>query len=250
MGKGLRFSVLDAGLSYLLGTAERPVQEALARYIKPGTVFYDIGANLGFFTVIGAKLVGPAGRVYAFEPVAENAETLRRNIALNHFDHVTVFEKAVSCSSGVGELLLVPDAGGATLSSTGTVPSEITGTTSVDLVSLDDLVASQMVPPPAVVKIDVEGAEWEVLQGMVNTIKASKPVLIYEIDDRDTTAFLRKRDQLEAFVNKMGYDVAYLKDAYPGAASTVGHAVATPAEVQPNSNKTMEGTPWGFDQRS
>src|SRR5918998_6796872 len=64
------------------GTLEPPVQEALRRLIAPGAVFYDIGANVGFFTILGSRLVGPAGRVLAFEPVPWCAEAVRTNAAL------------------------------------------------------------------------------------------------------------------------------------------------------------------------
>ena len=82
------------------GTLEPPVQEALRRLIAPGAVFYDVGANVGFFTILGARLVGPAGRVVAFEPVPACARAVGRNIELNGFAHAEIREAAVGAAGG------------------------------------------------------------------------------------------------------------------------------------------------------
>ena len=82
-GRGLRFDVGGGNPDFAAGTYEPPVQQALADCLKPGDVVLDVGANVGFIAVIAAKLVGPAGRVVAFEPVPENARLVRRNARLN-----------------------------------------------------------------------------------------------------------------------------------------------------------------------
>src|SRR4030042_4964901 len=69
--------------AYWLGSYELKVQLALQRLLQPGDVFYDVGANAGFFTVLAGRLVGSRGRVFAFEPIPENAETAREQVALN-----------------------------------------------------------------------------------------------------------------------------------------------------------------------
>ncbi len=91
-------------------------KKSSAQYLKPGDIFYDIGANVGFFTVVAAKLVGASGKVYAFEPEAVNAATLRHNAQINKFAHVTAIEKAVSRTTGQAELLLSDYCGGHTSS--------------------------------------------------------------------------------------------------------------------------------------
>jgi FkbM family methyltransferase len=227
LGAGLKF---NAGLSnpdYALGTNELPVQQALASCLKPGDTFYDIGANVGFFTVIGAKLVGASGRVYAFEPVRENVAIIQRNIKLNNFHNVTVLEKAVSSSTGQGELLLAEYAGGHTLLTAGT-PPDVRGVMRVDLVAIDDLVAQQTLPPPDVVKIDVEGAELDVLHGMSQTLQHFQPTIIYEVDDSDRESFKRKRQDIEEFIRSIGYKSTSLAEAYPAIGWHVGHAIAIP----------------------
>jgi len=226
-GAGLKFNAGYANPDFALGTYELPLQQALAQYLKAGDTFYDIGANIGFFTVIGAKLVGSSGRVYAFEPGADNATLVQRNIKLNHFSQVTVLEKAVSSAMGKGELLLAEYSGGHTLSTAGT-PPDLKGAITVDLVTIDELLAQQIITPPDVVKIDVEGAELDVLRGMTQTIQQYKPTIIYEVDDGDQELFKRKSQDVEDFMRSIGYQIEILEDAYPAIGWHVGHGVATP----------------------
>jgi FkbM family methyltransferase len=226
VGAGLKFNAGFSNPAYALGTNELPVQEALARYLQPGQVFYDIGANVGFITVIGAKLVGQDGHVYAFEPVPENAAFVRKNVALNNFSNVTVFEQAVSQSSGRGELLLAHHSGGATLSADD-VPPDLKGSITVDLVTIDDLIIQQSFPPPDLVKVDVEGAEMKVFQGMVQTIGKFRPIIVYEIDDGNEQAFQRKQRECDTFLQNFGYKLTLLDHSYPGIGWNVSHTVAT-----------------------
>jgi FkbM family methyltransferase len=228
VGEGLRIYA-DRARQYVAGTNEIPVQEAFASHIKPGHTFFDIGANVGFFTLVGARLVGPSGKVFAFEPVPQNAEAVRGNVGLNGFTNVTVIEKAVSRRSGAGELILSSHPGGATLITGDIAPPDMVGMASVTLVSIDDVVAKGEIPPPDVVKIDVEGAEVEVLEGMTETIRKYRPILIYEIDDADKQAFTQRFNRFEELVRTHGYEITRLRKGYPGIAIQVGHAVALPA---------------------
>jgi FkbM family methyltransferase len=226
VGAGLRFNAGVSNPAYALGTNERPVQQAFARLLKPGDVFYDIGANVGFFTVIGARLVGPGGRVYAFEPVPENAALVRHNAEMNGFMHVTVIEKAVSRQTGEGELFLARYSGGSALSSVDTPPPDLKEVISIEMVSIDDVIEQQAIEPPAVVKIDVEGAEVEVLEGMARTLRDFEPVVVYEIDDEDEGAFNRKRVECAAFLRARGYKITRLDESYADTDWKVGHFVA------------------------
>jgi FkbM family methyltransferase len=228
MGKGLQFDPGHADLAYAMGTNEQPVQAELARLIKPGDVFYDIGANIGFFSVICARLVGPEGQVYAFEPVPENVHILENNLEFNRFKQATVIPKAVSSVSGQGELLLSHHPGGSALS-IGDVPVDMKGSMKVALVSIDDLVFEGNFRPPDVIKIDVEGAEADVLAGLTRTLQQVRPTVLYEIDDQDSVSFMRKQDQLENILGAHGYAITRIPDSYPDSPWIVGHFIATPA---------------------
>jgi FkbM family methyltransferase len=227
VGAGLKFAPDSSNPDFARGTYELPLQKALAHYLKPGDVFYDIGANIGFFTVLAAHLVGKSGCVYAFEPVPENAQRIRHNLKLNHFSNGTVLKKAVSVHTGKGRLLLAQHSGGAMLSSAGT-PPDFKGAMNVNLVCIDDLVAQKILKPPALVKIDVEGAEIDVLKGMKQTIQEYKPIIIYEVDDANKESFEQKSKALENLISSLGYNIMPLAVAYPGVNWQIGHSVAIP----------------------
>jgi FkbM family methyltransferase len=227
-GKGLKFNIAGLNSSYASGTNEMPVQEALVKQIKTGDVFLDIGANIGFFTVIGARMVGPDGRVYAFEPVPANTAALRHNIALNSFENTKIFESAVSNFSGKGELLLAGWGGGSTLAYASS-PPDLKGILEVDLVTIDQLVERGEIDPPAVVKIDVEGAELEVLQGMAQTLEQHHPVIVYEIDDEKIEGYQKKQSACEVYLKSYGYQITQLENSYPETGWIVGNYLAVAA---------------------
>jgi FkbM family methyltransferase len=171
--------------SIAFGNLESAVQEAMVRHLGAGGVFYDIGANLGFFSMLGAHLAGlEQGHVYAFEAAPDNAEAIRSNAALNAIPNITVIAKAVSSGSGVGRLQVVDDQSWSKLEEYGEHPYT-EKVIEVELVSIDDLLrdGSGALRPPTLVKIDVEGAEIAVLEGMRETIARHQPAIICELHD-------------------------------------------------------------------
>jgi FkbM family methyltransferase len=228
IGQGLRFDPGPSNPEYASGANELPVQQALADHVRPGATFYDIGANVGFFTVLGARLVGPAGWVYSFEPVPENAAFVRRNLAANGLTNVEVIERAVSRASGKGEFVLARYSGGGALS-TASRPPDAMGTLGIDVVAIDDLLARSALRAPDVVKVDVEGSELDVFVGMRATLERHQPVIVYEIDDGAAAPFEAKRAACEGFLRTAGYDVVPLDKSYPTASWLVGNYLAIPA---------------------
>ena len=227
IAKGLKFNTGESCPELALGTYEVPIQKIFAQHLKTGDVFYDIGANVGFFSIIAAKLVGEGGKVYAFEPGSENAKSIRHNGELNNFNQIEVIEKAVSNTSGTGEFLLAKYSGGHALA-TADAPPDLAGKVTVNLVSIDDLIASGQIEPPNFVKIDVEGAELDVLKGMTQTIKTYQPSVIYEVDDGDRAAYERKYQELANFFESFNYQVTQTENSYDTIDWCVGHAIATP----------------------
>ncbi len=226
-GQGMRFDPGRSNLAYTYGNNELPVQHMMEKHLGSGDVVFDIGANVGFFSIIAARLVGETGRVYAFEPVRRNVRHLRRNASLNGLDNVTVVEKAVAGRSGPGSLVLAEYSGGAALS-TATRPPDATSSIDVMLVTIDDVVRSGDAPSPSLIKIDVEGAELDVLEGMVETLGRCSPTIICEIDDGQREQFDDKYRSCIEFLATHRYDVTPLEDSYPDAPWLVGQFLATP----------------------
>jgi FkbM family methyltransferase len=151
------------------GCWEPEVTAALNHLLKEGMVVVDIGANVGYYTLLAARAVGPSGLVYAFEPEPKNCELLRKNIQENGYTNVIAVQKAVSDRTGVGQLWLDPaDPGRHSLWSG---PAE-SMPVPVDIVSLDDHFG-QADRLPALLKIDAEGAENLILSGMTRILQGS-----------------------------------------------------------------------------
>jgi FkbM family methyltransferase len=186
-GGGLAFDMRYLPISHAhlgsiaFGNLETAVQEAMVRHLGRGGVLYDVGANLGFFSLLGAHLAGlDAGRVYAFEAAPENAQAIARNAELNAIPNVSVIEKAVTARSGRGRLQVVDDQSWSKLEDYGRHPNT-EQVIDVELVSIDELLEAGELEPPTVVKIDVEGAEIAVLEGMRLTIARHRPAIICEL---------------------------------------------------------------------
>jgi FkbM family methyltransferase len=203
------------------GTLEPPVQEALRRLLADGDVFYDVGANVGFFTLVGARLVGPTGRVVSFEPVPWCANAVRRNIELNGFDHAQIRAEAVGAADGTARLLVVGEASWSHLESTGR-HADVRDEIDVDVVSIDSLVAAGTIPPPDVMKIDTEGAELQAIEGARATIAEHRPAIVCELHDTNE-AFV-------ALMDELGYATTNLDG--PAAVAGAGpiHALAQPRD--------------------
>lgn len=225
--RGLRFNAATSTIDYALGLSEASVQDALERVLRPACVFYDIGANVGFFTVIAARLCGSKGRVLAFEPVPENAAAIRRNLRLNGFANVEVHESAVARTTGQAELRLAHYAGGAALADAPS-PPDVKGSIRVATLAIDDLIETRGAPPPDVVKIDVEGAELAALEGMACTIARHRPAILYEIDAGDARAWAERAERCARWLRACGYRIEKLPDCYPGGSWVVGNFLALP----------------------
>ncbi|MDP9173953.1 MAG: FkbM family methyltransferase [Planctomycetota bacterium] len=179
IGAGLKFQAGESNFGYIIGTSEPDTQSAMQAHLKPGDAFWDIGCNVGFLTVIGARLVGSKGSVYSFDPIPNHVELTRHNAEVNKFDHVQVFQNAVASSAGKVKFAVAAIPSQSTLVADGFTKE---GATSIEVetVTVDQLVHEKGLRPPNVVKIDVEGAEVEVLRGMCNVLRERRPVIILD----------------------------------------------------------------------
>ncbi len=165
----------DAGC--WLGSYEAEVQQLLVARVRPGAVVYDLGANAGFFTLLAARLAGPTGKVYAFEPLPANLEILRRHVALNRCANVTVVPAAVSDRDGRARF----EGAGSTARLAGDTAA---GAIDVATVRIDSLIARGELAPATLVKLDVEGGELAALQGMAGLLRDARPPLLLELHGR------------------------------------------------------------------
>jgi FkbM family methyltransferase len=182
LASGYRISVSPAQqLGYLLGTDEPHLQRAIRHYVAAGDTVYDIGANIGYVSLSLAKRVGSGGKVIAFEPVPQNVEALRQNIAINGLSNVRLLEVAASTNAGDAVIRMAENPSTASLvwHRNDSSAAEF----HIKTVSIDELVEAGELAYPKFVKIDVEGAEGSVLQGMRRTLAAARPVLFVECSE-------------------------------------------------------------------
>lgn len=177
--------------SYVRGEAEIAVQQVLAEQIQSGMVFYDLGANIGLFSLLAARLVGPEGKVFSFEPDSSVAARLRRNITRNGFENVTVTEAGVWSTSGDMKFVAAdpssPDRGLGRV-----VPGDDDAAgTPTKCIALDDFVKTS--PVPDAIKCDVEGAEVEVFRGAVKLLESHRPWIVCEIHSPANDGALRSQ---------------------------------------------------------
>ena len=177
------------GQRYLRGEVEPQVQAIVSERLRSGMVFYDLGANIGFFTLLAARLVGPQGKVVSFEPDSAVASRLRENVARNDFANITVVEAGVWSRSGVMNFASAdsssPDHGVGGF----VAPGNGNSGTARPCVALDDFV--QQAAPPDLIKCDVEGAEVEVFRGAENLLRVHRPSVICELHSEESGKALR-----------------------------------------------------------
>ena len=173
----------QAHMAYVLGLYEREIIGVLEERLKTGDVCVDVGAHVGYLSMIMARLVGPQGRVISFEPVRETYEALKENIQLNGLNNVTIEPAAAGEADGFLELVCTKgEELSWTASATGySLPGE-GRRISVPVVSLDGYFAASALRP-GLIKIDVEGAEAEVLRGARQTLRNIRPIVLVEIHD-------------------------------------------------------------------
>jgi len=177
--------------SSLLRQYYEPLLEHLGRLVKPGDIVFDCGANQGIYTCAFGALVGPEGRVEGFEPQEYAVELALRNINLNRFAHVRINRFAVS--SKIGKRFLDTSRGAVAAS----IVKNFGGSKGemVSVTTLDTFAKEHSISRVDLIKMDIEGAEFEALLGAQHVINAYRPVIVLEAADGDA-AWVRSRELL------------------------------------------------------
>lgn len=207
--------------SYFLAAYEPAVSRALMASTRRGDVVFDVGAFVGYYTVLMSTLCGPEGHTYAFEPEPRAYARLQKNLEMNGLTNVTPYQLAVADAPGTAALETNEMVDGSVL-----VPAGRT-TASVGVTSLDHSCYEEATRLPRLVKIDVEGAEARVLQGARRVLAAARPLLIIEIHGREAgvrvAEFLASHQYRSC---RLGFE----GDIRPGTAIEGGHIGAWPSE--------------------
>jgi FkbM family methyltransferase len=198
--KGMRWIRGSGPHACWIGYYESDHVEELRHLVRQGSVAYDVGANAGFYTLALSRIVGDAGRVFAFEPEARNVDRLRRHLAMNGITNTTIVQAAVSDKSELVAFEADPGASNGSIASAGRymVPS----------ISLDQFVRMGN-PAPHFIKMDIEGAEGVALRGAEIIIRERRPPICLATHSRDLFSTCRE------FLAGIGYHFKYFGDG-PG----------------------------------
>src|SRR3989344_6026676 len=156
---------------YLLGAHEPGTTALCKRIIRPGDMVLDLGAELGYFSLLFSRLAGRGGQVFSFEADPFCIEKLRNNISRNGYTNITVVDKAVGAESGKTRFFVAKDKGTSSIF----YPNELGGEwADVESITVDDFLDSRHIKIIDFFKMDVEGAESGVFEGMRHTIAVAR----------------------------------------------------------------------------
>jgi FkbM family methyltransferase len=175
-GAGLRFNAMSVNPGFLMGTSEPQEQRLVAKFLAPKGVFYDVGANAGFYCVIAASKLGDEGKVYAFEPSPALVSRIRENANLNGFKNIEIVDQAVNDESGWFDFGIEDELGVQNSLSISEASKKVVR---VRAVTIDEFAANHR--PPDLILLDIEGAELGALRGAMKTIRQYLPVVMVEV---------------------------------------------------------------------
>ena len=220
---------------YWLGTYEPELEAALRELVQPGMVAYDVGANIGYVTLLLARAVGETGHVFAFEALPSNVERLRTNIGSNGMAaRVTVVAGAVGTGSAPVRFLVHESGGMGKAEGSAGRAGQYASSITVPGISLDEFVYGQGNPPPQVVKMDIEGGEVLALPGMRHLLAEARPRMLMELHGPESA-----RAAWEA-LTAAGYQIYWMKHGHPPVPSLEAldwkaYLIAKPKPLTPAS---------------
>jgi FkbM family methyltransferase len=208
--RGMQFVLdLQTEKDYWLGTYEPDLQRTARDFIRQGMTIYDVGANIGYLSLLFARLAGEAGQVFAFEALPENVKRLQENIGLNKMEsHISVVPAAVVGTSRRVEFLI--HASGAMGKALGSAGREEGYNKKIEVegITLDDFVFVQKHPKPDVIKMDIEGGEVLAVQGMQRLMRETMPILLMETHGKTSAHAVWQA------LSDNGYHIARMKRPY------------------------------------
>lgn len=200
LNKGARWVAGSSIHGCWLGSYESEKQRLVSKLIRPGMVVWDVGANAGFYTLAFSRMVGTSGAVYAFEPSAENVCNLLRHVHLNSLGNVIVVQVALGASTEIVGFRRGP------FNSMGSVSSQARSYL-VPSLTVDDFLARNPGARPDLLKIDVEGAEADVLVGASEFLRKASPQIVLELHGTSQT------QRCTAILTALDYSLYYLDGA-------------------------------------
>lgn len=191
---------------YRNGCYEPETVRILNQIVKPGMVFLDIGTHVGQYTLLASKLVGPEGAIHSFEPDPDTFAHLALNVSMNNMQNVHPVQAAVSDEDGWADFYLSSSDYMGTNSLR--APSYHSGEVcKVRTISLSNYVAENNIDKIDVMKLDVEGAEIDILHSSLDILTTMKPLLIVEFNKVADMRFDHSSHNLKSLLTSLGYEI-------------------------------------------
>jgi len=209
--KGLKMVLdLQSEKDYWLGTYESDLGTAVRKLIQSGDVVYDVGANVGYVSLLSARLSGESGKIFAFEPLPANVNRLRKNVLINALESRIIVTHAAVIDTVQPITFLTHPSGamGKALGSAGR-DEQYNGRITVPGLALDAFVYDENHPAPDVIKMDVEGGEGAALAGMQRLLAEKRPILLVEIHGE------KAAHQVWNHLRQHNYSVHQMRHGYP-----------------------------------
>jgi len=202
---------LQTEKDYWLGVYEPQLQQAIQELINPGWIIYDVGANIGYISILLAKAVNPSGQVHAFEALPDNFARVQMNIQLNSLQGIiSPVHAAVIDETKPVTFLVGPSNGmGKVSGSAGRQEVIYEHSLTVPGLSLDDYVYEQGHPAPNVVKMDIEGGEVLALPGMRRILENAHPLMLLELHGPESA------EAAYTILTNYGYRLSMMLPGYP-----------------------------------
>jgi len=188
---------------------ERYEADLVQRLLQGDDVFWDVGANVGYFTLVAATALNHRGQIVAFEPGKNAYARLISNVALNPYRNIQAFPVAVTDREGEAVLHLLGDIADSSASLYPAAQAQA-GQEVCRTVSLDHVLDSEGLRPPDLIKLDAEGAELAVLQGATRLIQESPPLFLMEMEEKTLAAAGASKAAVAQFLTGCGYRAAHL----------------------------------------
>jgi len=197
---------------YVFGDYELPTIRFLRRVLKPRSVCLDVGAQMGSLTLAMATAASSKTIVHSFEPEDQNAARFRENIALNALSNVTLHQTAVSTVDGALKLYLSSDRNAGTHSTVYIESNVSTEFIEIPSVRLDSFVRQHALQPVDLIKIDVEGAEVDVIEGARSVLQHHRPIVIMELSDHLQQARGQTCTEFKQSMATLGYAPYFINE--------------------------------------
>jgi len=195
---------------YWLGTYESDLQASIAKLVEPGWVAYDVGANIGFVSLLLAQKIGETGQIFTFEALPDNIERLRTHVEINGLaSRVSVISGAVTDASKPVRFLIGPS--GAMGKAEGSAGRDDGDRESLEVpgICLDDFIYRDGNPPPQVIKMDIEGGEVLALKGMSRLLTEAPPLILLELHGPEAARVAWET------LRAAGYQICRMQRGYP-----------------------------------